>query len=205
MPYTDFTLDTAEDRLGLTVGLGDLFGAMIPAQVPSWLPELLDRGRSVAALVSEKARSEFLVAPVLLACRELVPGDLAIYSGQRLDVDQARGLVGECDYILSLTTPVPRLRAPLLLVLEAKRGDIELGLGQCVAQLAGARLFNDRAGSPPRPGVRLRDYGGGVAVPAPGRGGRHPAHAPAVHRQPRRRPGGAEVHAAGGPANCRRE
>ena len=151
MPYTDFTLDTAEDRLGLTVGLGDLFGAMIPAQVPSWLPELLDRGRSVAALVSEKARSEFLVAPVLLACRELVPGDLAIYSGQRLDVDQARGLVGECDYILSLTTPVPRLRAPLLMVLEAKRGDIELGLGQCVAQLAGARLFNDHAGLPPGP------------------------------------------------------
>jgi len=26
-------------------------------------------------------------------------------------------------------------------VSEAKRGDIELGLGQCVAQMVGARLF----------------------------------------------------------------
>ena len=43
--------------------------------------------------------------------------------------------------------PVPRLRAPLVTVLEAKRGDIELGLGQCVAQMLGARLFNERAGA----------------------------------------------------------
>ncbi len=108
---------------------------------------MLDRGRAVAALVSEKARSEFIVAPVLLACRELVAGDLAIYSGQRLDVDPDRGLSGECDYILALTEPVPRLRAPLVTVLEAKRGDIELGLGQCAAQMAAAKLFNERAGS----------------------------------------------------------
>lgn len=147
MPYTDFTLEAAEARLGLTAGLGDLFPNLVPLPVPIWLAEQLDRGRAVAALVSEKARSEFLVAPVLLACRELVAGDLAIYSGQRLDVDPDRGLSGECDYILALTEPVPRLRAPLVTVLEAKRGDIELGLGQCAAQMVAARLFNERAGA----------------------------------------------------------
>ncbi len=147
MPYTDFTLEGAEARLGLTVGLGDLFPGLRPVPVPAWLDEQLGRGRAVAALVSEKARSEFLVAPVLLACRELVAGDLAIYSGQRLDVDPDRGLSGECDYILALTAPVPRLRAPLVTVLEAKRGDIEVGLGQCAAQMAAARLFNERAGA----------------------------------------------------------
>lgn len=146
MPYTDFTLESAEARLGLTAGLGDLFPDLRPLPVPTWLDDMLGRGRAVAALVSEKARSEFLVAPVLLACRELVAGDLAIYSGQRLDVDPDRGLSGECDYILALTAPVPRLRAPRVTVLEAKRGDIELGLGQCAAQMAAARLFNERAG-----------------------------------------------------------
>lgn len=146
MPYTDFTLEAAEAKLGMTAGLGDLFPGLRPLPVPAWLDEQLGRGRAVAALVSEKARSEFLVAPVLLACRELVAGDLAIYSGQRLDVDPDRGLSGECDYILALTAPVPRLRAPLVTVLEAKRGDIELGLGQCAAQMAAARLFNERAG-----------------------------------------------------------
>ncbi|HYH67200.1 MAG TPA: hypothetical protein VD866_21065 [Urbifossiella sp.] len=147
MPYTDFTLEAAETRLGLTAGLGDLFPGLRPVPVPVWLDDQIGRGRAVAALVSEKARSEFLVAPVLLACRELVAGDLAIYSGQRLDVDPDRGLTGECDYILALTTPVPRLRAPLVTVLEAKRGDIEVGLGQCAAQMVAARLFNERAGT----------------------------------------------------------
>ncbi len=147
MPYTDFSLESAESRLGLVAVLGDLFPGLRPLPVPTWLAELLDRGRAVAALVSEKARSEFLVAPILLACRGLVAGDLAIYSGQRLDVDPERGLTGECDYILALTAPVPRLRAPLVTVLEAKRGDIEVGLGQCAAQMTAARLFNERAGA----------------------------------------------------------
>src|SRR5262249_30580628 len=80
------------------------------------------------------------------------PGDLAIYSGQRLDVDAELGLTGECDYILALTPPVPRLRAPLVTVLEAKRGDVEPGLGQCVAQMVGARLFNEHAGGRAEPG-----------------------------------------------------
>jgi hypothetical protein len=71
---------------------------------------------------------------------------LAIYSGQRLDVDPARGLQGECDFILALSPPVPRLRAPLVTIVEAKKNDIEAGLGQCIAQMVAARLFNERAG-----------------------------------------------------------
>ena len=90
------------------------------------------------------------MAPILLAACELTAGPLTVFSGIRLDVDSVRGLVGECDFILAHTETVPRLRAPLATVLEAKRGDIEAGLGQCVAQLVGARLFNERAGEPSR-------------------------------------------------------
>ena len=150
MAYTDFTLESAEQRLGLTVVLADLFPGLAPLPVPTWLEESLARGRAVAALVSEKARSEFIVTPVLTATRDFVLGELAIFSGQRLDVDAGRGLVGECDYILARTAPVPRLHGPLLLVMEAKRGDIEIGLGQCVAQMVAAAIFNERAGLPVR-------------------------------------------------------
>jgi len=149
--YADFSLESAEARFSVVTSLGNLFSNLTPLPVPTWLDEYLVRGRAIAALVSEKARSEFIVTPVLSACRELVTGDFSIYSGQRLDVDEELGLIGECDYILALTSAVPRLRAPLVTVLEAKRGDIELGLGQCVAQMVGARLFNEQAGSLPRP------------------------------------------------------
>lgn len=150
MSYNDFTLESAEARFEVVTVPGDLFPGVLPLQAPAWLRDLLARGQAAAALVSEKARSEFLVTPVLLACRDLVTGDLAIYSGQRLDVDEELGLTGECDYILARTPPVPRLRAPLMTVLEAKRGDIESGLGQCVAQMVGARLFNEHANCPVR-------------------------------------------------------
>jgi hypothetical protein len=150
MAYKDFTLETAEAAFGLIAQPGDIFPGLTPLPVPEWLRAQLERGRQVAAMVSEKARSEFLVVPVLLGARELVQGPLTIFSGQRLDVDPERGLTGECDYILALTPPVPRLRAPLVTVLEAKKGDIEAGLGQCVAQMVGAALFNERAGLPRR-------------------------------------------------------
>jgi hypothetical protein len=38
------------------------------------------------------------------------------------------------------------MRAPILAVVEAKKADIELGLGQCAAQMVAARRFNERAG-----------------------------------------------------------
>jgi len=123
----------------------DLFPALTPGPMPDWLPGWLDRGTRLA-LISEKARSEFIVVPILLAGRELCGDQLAIYSGQRLDVDPSRGLVGECDFILAIGPAVPPLRAPIATVVEAKNNDIEAGLGPCIAQMAAARQFNEMAG-----------------------------------------------------------
>jgi hypothetical protein len=147
MSYTDFLLDSVLTLLGISAEPADLFAPVAPLPVPEWLAGMLERGRR-QALVSEKARSEFLVVPVLLACEELRPGAVSIYSGQRLDVDPERGLVGECDFILAATPPVPALRAPLVTIAEAKKNDVESGVWQCIAQMAGARLFNERAGKP---------------------------------------------------------
>jgi hypothetical protein len=149
MAYTDFSLETVDQVLGVTAVPADLFPGLSPLPVPAWLQEVLAKGMDLA-LLSEKARSEFIVVPILLASRELSHNAIAIYSGQRLDADPKRGLIGECDFILAATPPVPLLRAPLVTIVEAKKNDIEGGLGQCVAQMVGARLFNEKAGrSPP--------------------------------------------------------
>jgi hypothetical protein len=145
MTYSDFTLEMVERAFGLTVQPADLFPALPPLSVPLWLQELLAKGRQLA-LVSEKARSEFIVAPILLASREISDGTVAIYSGLRLDVLPEQGLVGDCDFVLSITPPVPVLHTPIVTVVEAKKNDIEGGLGQCAAQMTGARLLNQREG-----------------------------------------------------------
>lgn len=147
MAYRDFTLERATRTLGVTIREVDLFEAVAPIDVPAWLRETLGK-RTQLMLLSEKARSEFIVAPVLLTSRDLSPTPLSIYSGHRFDVDPGRGLVGECDFILAASEPVPPLRAPIVTLVEAKRNDIELGLGQCIAQMAAAAQFNREAGDP---------------------------------------------------------
>jgi hypothetical protein len=145
MAYKDFTLESIDTALGVALQPADLFPDVVPLLVPVWLQDLLGKTMQLA-LLSEKARSEFIVVPILVAVRDLSDDTIAIYSGQRLDVQPERGLVGECDFILARTPPVPVLRAPIVTIVEAKKNDIEAGLGQCVAQMVGARLFNERAG-----------------------------------------------------------
>ena len=145
MAFSEFTLESAIRSLGVSVREADLFPSLVPAAAPDWLPGWLARGTRLA-LISEKARSEFIVVPILLAARELSGGRLAIFSGQRLDVDAGRGLVGECDFLLALGPAVPPLRSPIAAVVEAKKNDVEGGLGQCIAQMVAARAFNEAAG-----------------------------------------------------------
>ncbi len=53
------------------------------------------RGRALAlANSTEKAKSEFIIAPVLLELRRLAAGKIALFSGVEWEVDAARGLNG---------------------------------------------------------------------------------------------------------------
>ncbi len=148
MAYSEFTLDSVARLLGVVSRPADLFPALRPVAVPPWLKETLARGTQgiQLSLISEKSRSEFIVAPILLACRELSGNRFVIYSGQRLDVDAAKGLSGECDFILSATAPMLPLQAPIATIVEAEKNDIEGGLRQCIAQMVAADRFNRAAG-----------------------------------------------------------
>ncbi len=125
----------------ISVVQAPLFDAVEPVEPSPWLRDALQKGRSIA-FYSEKSRSEFIVAPVLLTCQEMLRSECCVYSGIRLDVDPERGLKGECDFIVAKNPPTPALRAPLLIVVEAKKNDIEESLGQCAAQMIAAAMYN---------------------------------------------------------------
>jgi hypothetical protein len=143
MAYTDYTLERVQQTFGVSAVPRPLFAGVKPVGATPWLVETLRLGRSLAP-ASEKARGEFIVTPVLLTARGLLGETFVIYSGVSLNVDPERGLKGECDYILSRSPTVLVLQAPLMIILEAKKNDIEEGLGQCAAQMVAARLFNER-------------------------------------------------------------
>lgn len=151
MAYTDFDLPEVVQQFKLKLTQTSLMEAIPPHAPTPWLSDTLQLGRLVA-YTSEKSRSEFIVAPILLTCRELQGPECALHSGIRLDVDAEKGLRGECDFILAHAPQLPILQAPLLVVVEAKKQDIEEGLGQCAAQMVAAHKFNEQQGKP-RPRV----------------------------------------------------
>ncbi len=50
---------------------------------------------------TEKARSEMIIAPILMECVEQSFALVSLFSGVALDVDKTRGLTGICDFLLS--------------------------------------------------------------------------------------------------------
>jgi len=54
---------------------------------------------------------------------------------------------GICDFILSKSPVLPTVQAPAFMMVEAKKNDIEEGLGQCAAEMVAAQIFNLREGN----------------------------------------------------------
>ena len=69
MPYRDFTFPKVVTDLGLNYHEDQpLFSDIAPVELPSPLMDALENGRYVTQRVdNEKARSEFIIAPLLLA------------------------------------------------------------------------------------------------------------------------------------------
>lgn len=145
MSYTDFDVPRVEKDLHLEVVVRKIDWRLEPVAPSDWLLKSLEKGEK-NAFVSEKARSEFVVAPILLAAQEISNYEVQIFSGQTLNAEPSLGLTGECDFILSKTKPTPALKSPIVSLVEAKKNDIELGLGQCIAQMFAARIFNRENG-----------------------------------------------------------
>lgn len=146
MSYTDFDILRVEKDLNLEVIVKKIEWRLAPVAPSDWLLKSLEKGEK-NALVSEKARSEFIVTPILLAAQEISNDEIQIFSGQSLNVDPNIGLTGECDFILSKTKPTPVLKSPIVTLVEAKKNDIELGLGQCIAQMFASLIFNRQQGN----------------------------------------------------------
>ena len=149
MSFSDFDLRRAVETFGLREELGrDLFAAVEPVVPSEFLQTWLDEFVPVALGVnSEKARSEYIITPVLVEVRRRVKGPANILPGITLDVDRERGLTGFCDFIITRSAEYFYLRGPLVAVVEAKREDLIAGLGQCVAEMVAIRLFNEREGN----------------------------------------------------------
>ena len=135
MPYSNFTLRQVEKDFHLQIEEKiDLF-AHVQAIAPSDdLKRILTENIPLAlAINTEKARSEFLIAPTLLELRRRSPIPISLFSGTEFSISPEQGLSGYCDYLISLSKQQLMISAPVIAIVEAKNEDIKSGLGQCVS------------------------------------------------------------------------
>lgn len=147
MAYSEFTLLKIKETFGdFTIDQeSNLFHSIEAVEVSNLLNEILKENIPLALAVhTEKARSEFIIAPILVELRKILDHKISLFSGIDFNVDPSIGLNGQCDFIISTSRDQLVLTAPLILIVEAKNENIKGGLGQCIAEMIAAKLFNER-------------------------------------------------------------
>ncbi|MEO1430125.1 MAG: hypothetical protein AAFS12_09200 [Cyanobacteria bacterium J06632_19] len=149
MSYSDFNLSKVRKSFNLTISDKiDLFSSIPEIEIPSLLAETLDENVPLAlASNTEKSRSEMIISPILIAVRKTLEHQISLFSGIDFTVDSSQGLNGNCDFIISHSPELLILNAPVITIVEAKKENINGGLGQCVASMIAAKIFNEQEGN----------------------------------------------------------
>lgn len=138
MAYNNFSLQSAIDIFDLNL-LESNFCESLPPITPQ--PEFLTIFNQYLPLAqkakSEKAKSELLVSPILVEVRRLAHERFQLFSGEEFNVDSPigtlrerdRGLNGFCDFLFSRSTTSYIIQAPILMLVEAKKGELDVGWG----------------------------------------------------------------------------
>ena len=148
MFYCDFSLSSAKKNLNLTIQeIENLFAQIQPIAPSDNLQQTLAETLPLAlAINTEKARSELIITPILLEIRRRFNNQMSFFSGTDFNVDPNLGLNGYCDFIISRSPEQLFVDRPVAMIVEAKNENIKAGLGQCIASIVAAQLFNQEQG-----------------------------------------------------------
>ncbi|MBD2385168.1 hypothetical protein [Cylindrospermum sp. FACHB-282] len=149
MAYSDFKLNTIIKDFGLSINeKSGLFADIEEEQCSDLLVTILKENIDLAvAINTEKARSEMIISPILLEIRRKFNCEISLFSGVDFSVDTQKGLNGFCDFIISLSKEQLFVRAPVITLVESKNENLKSGLGQCVAEMIAAQVFNEQQGN----------------------------------------------------------
>ena len=143
MAYSDFTTIAKVKALGLEVLEVKFLPKIASIEPSAYLQEALRLGLPVIlARGSEKARSELLIALILLEVSRHLSHKVSLFSGEDFTVDASRGLNGSCDFLISRSPQQLEIEDPVIVIVEAKKVDLNSGLGQCLAEMFAAQIFN---------------------------------------------------------------
>ncbi|MFY8000478.1 MAG: hypothetical protein ACOVSW_17930 [Candidatus Kapaibacteriota bacterium] len=143
MSYQKFTLTSFEKTFSITAQSGALFPNTPIRSADALLQAELDENIQYPML-TEKARSEYIISPILRFIHRSNPENLTLFSGYELKVGKTRGLTGYCDRLFSQSSIPIEVKVPIICMTEAKRENLDTGVGQCAAEMLAARIFNEK-------------------------------------------------------------
>jgi hypothetical protein len=147
MPYSSFTIAQVKRQFQIEVVTEPFFGDLPTLTPGEWLTTLLAKSAPLAVtLGTEKVRSELIIAPLLFEFRELLDRQVSFFSGTDFSIDLESGLNGVCDFLLTRSTSEVSIEAPAIIIIEAKKGELNAGWGQCAAEMIAAVKFNQANG-----------------------------------------------------------
>ncbi|GAX45381.1 hypothetical protein NIES4075_64020 [Tolypothrix sp. NIES-4075] len=146
MTYSDFTLSKFKKQFNIHIDENnDLFANIEPREISTQLTTTLEETTDLAlAINTEKARSEMIITPILLEVRRKANYQISLFSGTDFNVDAEKGLNGYCDFVISRSKEQLTINAPVMIIVEAKNENIKGGLGQCMAAMLAAQIFNQQ-------------------------------------------------------------
>ena len=149
MSYSDFSLSSVKKAFQLQlIEKVDLFKETSDLSPSHLLSETIKENLPLAlASNTEKSRSEMLITPILIDLRRQFANRIGIFSGINFTVDPAQGLNGNCDFLISYSEELLLVTAPIITLVEAKKEDLNGGLGQCIAEMIAAQRFNQQEGN----------------------------------------------------------
>jgi hypothetical protein len=148
MAYSNFTLAKLKKDYGLLQKDIFLFENVDIKMVEASqrLKDDLQEAKGVP-LMSEKAKSEYIIAPITRELKRNNPF-ITIFSGYTFNIESDKELSGSPDFLIAAKPSIVEPERPIFCLFESKNKEAAEGFAQCAAEMYAARLFNRENNEP---------------------------------------------------------
>lgn len=145
MAFSDFkTISEVLEKFRITYTVKDFVEIDENSCPPSeqFLEEFEFCTQHIDIYASEAARCEAIIFPILKEVYKPYAKDYALWIKKAISYDEI--LNGTPDYLIATRSELglPVVGIPLIILVEAKKNDFDMGWGQCIAEMLAAQKIN---------------------------------------------------------------
>jgi len=149
MAFSDFkTISEVQEKFNIRYTSNDFFKVEAKKPSDTFIQDLKFSRKYIDIFASDGARSEVIIFPILKEVYKDYAEKYGLWVKKSITYDET--LNGTPDYLIATKSElgITVVGTPLIMMVEAKKNDFELGWGQCLAELVAAQKINDNTNFP---------------------------------------------------------